>query len=331
MEISMSLEAGVEYGIADYIEDQAAYDALTDEQVQALSRGELVKFGETEPAPAAKESDDAPAVATEEKKPAEAVVEVPPVIATKDGKHVIPFQELQDARDREAQLKSVVEAQATLIESLKTAKVEDTGTGKTDAQDDVLAKFVSEYPELAPSLTPAIQKMIEAGVNAKVSELEKKFAETIAPMQKTAMENSEEAHFAAITKAIPDFHSIVDSGEIHAWVEKLPSYVRESAEKVLEKGTAQKIIELFSDYKASLPAGKTAEPGLSKEEIEKKAAAAVAAAKGRTPSSLSEVASGTNAEIDSDAAEATMSPQQLYAKMQNMDPNKILAHLSKAI
>lgn len=328
----MSMEAGVEYGIADYIEDQAAYDALTDEQVQALSRGELVKYGETEPAasPAAKESDEAPAVATEEK-PAEVVAEEPPVIATKDGKHVIPFQELQDARDREAHWKQIAEAKTALAESLQAAKVEDKGTGDTKAQDDVLEKFISEYPELAPSLTPAIQKMIDAGVNAKVSELEKKFAESIAPMQKAALENSAEAHFAAITKAVPDFHSIVDSGAIQAWVGKLPSYVRTAAEAVLEKGTAKEIIELFSDYKASLPAGKTAEPVPSKEEIEKKAAAAVAAAKGKTPSSLSEVASGTNAEIDGDAAEATMSPQQLYAKMQNMDPNKILAHLSKAI
>jgi hypothetical protein len=328
----MTLEPGVEYGITDYIENQEAFDALTDEQVQALNRGELVKYGETEAAPteAAPESSESPAAATETVKEAP-VVEQEPVIATKDGKHVIPFKELENAREQARQWEEIAKAQTALAESLKAAKAEDAGTGETKAQDEVMEKFVQDYPELAEALTPAIQKMIDAGVNAKVAALEAKFAEAIAPIQKTAQDNSIEAHFAAIHAAIPDFNEIVEAGAIQAWVEKLPSYVRTAAQAVLDKGTATEIIELFSDYKASLPAGKTAEPVPGKEELAAKAAAAIAKAKSKAPATLSDVPSGSNADLNSDASEATMSAQQLFAKMQNWSPDKILEHLSKAI
>ncbi len=327
----MSMEPGVEYGITEYIENQTAFDALSDDQVQALNRGELVKFGETEPASteAETESSEAPAAAAETVK--EAVVEPDPVITTKDGKHVIPYKELENAREQARQWEEIAKAQTALAESLKAAKTEDAGTGATDAQDEVMDHFVKEYPELAEKLTPAIQKMIDAGVNAQVSALEKKFAEAIAPIQKTAVDNSVEAHFAAITAAVPDFMEIVEAGAIQTWVEKLPSYVRTAAEAVLKEGTATQIIELFTDYKASLPAGKTAEPVPGKEELAAKAAAAIAKAKGKAPASLSDIPSGTNADVNSDASEATMSAQQLYAKMENWSPDKILAHLSKAV
>ncbi len=324
-----SMEPGIEYGISDYVENQEAFDALTDEQVQALARGETVKYGESEAAKVEAESSETPAAAAE---PKEAVVESKPELLAKDGKHTIPYKELEDSREREAQWKSIAEAQTALAESLKTAKAEDKGTGETKAQDEVVAQFIEAFPELAESLQPAMEKMIDARVNASVAELEKKFAEAIGPMQKAAVDNSVEAHFKTIYAAVPDFDAIVDSKAIQSWVETLPSYVRKAAEVVLEKGSANEIIELFSDYKASLPADKTAEPVPSKTDIAAKAAAAIAKVKGKNPTSLSDVPAGTNAPIDADAAEAAMSPSQLYDHMMKMgDPTKILAHMSRVI
>lgn len=313
-----------------FLQHQEAYDSLTVEQVHALGRGELVAYGETKPAKAAEDSSGSPAAAEDEAKKAadEAAAKAEaeaatakkedPVILAKDGKNTIPFSELEESRAKAAQFEALARDQAALIEDLKAAKVADKGTGATDAQDEVMKQFKENYPELAEMLAPAVQKMIDAGVNAKVEALEARFAAALAPIQKTANDNSIDAHFAAIEEAHADFRELVEKGAVAKWIETLPSYARPAAEAVMKEGNADQVIELFTDYKKSIGTLKKP-PADTKEQLEAKANAAIAKAKSTKVTSLTDLpaSSGTEANEEPTTVEgwsekfSGMSPAQI--------------------
>ncbi len=300
-----------------FLKNAEAYESLTVDQIHALGRGESIEYGDTAPAdpvvePAAAESDVAPAVA--------AVNEPEPELLAKDGKHTIPYSELETARARAEQAEALAATQAELIESLKAAKVADAGTGETEAQDDVLKDFKEQYPELATMLAPALQKMIDAGVALKTGEIEKKFSEALAPIQKTAQDNSIDAHFAAITDAHKDFDALIESGAVDKWIATLPGYARSGAEKVMAGGTAPEVIELFDQYKATLAAPA---PGKTDAEIKAAAAEAIAKAKGGRPTSLTDVPA---AQVASTPEEPTTT-EGWSRKFAGMSPEAILKML----
>ena len=309
--------------LAYYMANESEFNKLTEAQVIALSQGETVE-GET----AARETDGAengesPAPATEV---AEPVAEM--VVQAKDGKHVIPFAELEEARSKAAQWEAFAREQAAMVESLKQAKAEDAKTGGTEAQEAVMDEYAGDFPEVFNDLKGHIQSMIDAGVKAKMGDLEAKLNGAIAPMQKAAQESAVDAHFNAIRASISDFDSLVESGAVQDWIKTQPSYVQKPAMAVLEQGTASEVIELFSNYKASLPGAQSAP---SKQELQNRANAVIAKARATKPTSLTDIPSGTQAPIDDDAAEAGMSASQLFAKFQGMPPDKILKAMARAI
>jgi hypothetical protein len=148
----------------------------------------------------------------------------------------------------EAQRK--VAEQADLLESLKQARVEDKGTGDTKAQDEILDKFKEDYPEVAG----AVAQLIEAkqSEHAKqLAELKAAMEAQVAPLQEAAQKAAAQAHFDTIKAAVPDFQEIISSGELEAWKNAQPTYVRKAIEVVIAQGTAAEAIELFGQYKAS--------------------------------------------------------------------------------
>ena len=314
-----------EKDLAYYMANENEFNALTEEQVIALSEGHTVEGETAAPKEEAAEVVESPAHEAEAKEP---VVEEENVLLAKDGKHIIPFERLQEMTEKAAQWESFAREQAALVESLKQAKAEDAETGGTKAQEAVMAEYKGEFPEVFEDLKGHIQSMINAGVSAKMTELEARLNDTIAPMQQTAHNNAMDAHFNAIKSAISDFDQLVESGAVQDWIKTQPSYVQKAANAVLEQGTASEVIELFSNYKASLP-NKQSVP--SKYDLNAKANAVIAKAKAKTPTSLTDVPSGTSAAIDDDAAEAGMTAQQLFAKYQGMPPEKILRSIARAI
>jgi hypothetical protein len=148
----------------------------------------------------------------------------------------------------EAQRK--VAEQADLLESLKQARVEDKGTGDTKAQDEILDKFKEDYPEVAG----AVAQLIEAkqSEHAKqLAELKATMEAQVAPLHEAAQKAAAQAHFDTIKAAVPDFQEIISSGELEAWKNAQPTYVRKAIEVVIAQGTAAEAIELFGQYKAS--------------------------------------------------------------------------------
>jgi hypothetical protein len=296
-----------------FLKNQAAYDSLTTEQLHTLGQGGVVAYDpEAAPAePAAVEPVVATPVATED-----------PVLLAKDGKNTIPYSELEAARSRADQFETLTKEQGNLIESLKAAKVADKGTGDTEAQDDVLKEFKEQYPDIASTLAPALQKLIDAGVSLKTAELEKRFNEALAPVQQATQDTQVDSHFASITKAVPDFEALRDSGEVEKWIDTQPSYIKSAATRVLNEGTAAEVIELFKNYK-EVHASAAPAKGLSKEEIETRAAEAIAKAKGVKPVSLSDIPGGTNAASDGEPTTTTGWSE----KFSKMTPEQIMAQL----
>lgn len=309
-----------------FLSDEKAYDSLTVEQLHVLGNGGTVEYGDTVAEPAADSvvtPTDTPA--TETPASPDAATEDEPTLLAKDGKHTIPFSELETARTRLAEVEALNLEQAELIKNLQAAKVADAEVGGTANQDEVLAEFKEQYPEIATMLAPALQKMIDAAVSATRAEMKQELDAALAPIQKTAEDAAVDNHFETITEAIPDFEALRDSGKVDEWVKTLPSFARSGAERVLNEGTATEVIELFTQYKEAAgikpDAPKTDTP--SKAEIEAKAKEVIAKASGAKPTSLSDIpAAGVN--VSGEEPTTVEGWSQKFAKM---TPEQILAQM----
>lgn len=339
-------------GMDYFMADPSRMDSLTSDQIMALSRGEEIEYGDTAKAEGGESPDstgktdaelatEAAAQATLDAA-AQAEAAKKPVVLAKDGVHTIPYEQLQEARDRAAQLESFSKQQGELIAQLQAAKVIDDANGKggTQAQEAVLAEYAGEFPEVFNDLKPIIESMVKNGVEANMKAFATQLKAEIAPMQQMARDNAQDTHFNSITAAIPDFDQLVESGAIDDYVKTLPSYAQAGALKVLygikdvpnSAGTATQVIELFNAYKQAegIQPVKTA-PSLTAQQLKDKAAAIITGVKAKPPKSLTDVPSGTIEPTDDLAAEAGMSAMGLLAKFEKMNPSDILKHAGRQI
>ena len=106
-----------------------------------------------------------------------------------------------------------------------------------------------------------------AKVLARIDQLEAKVEERIAkaearvePALKVAEENVRASHFKAIREGYTledgtvvqghsDFEQYVGDGSIMKWIESKPQYLQAPLKRVAEKGSAQDVIDLLSDFK----------------------------------------------------------------------------------
>jgi hypothetical protein len=318
------------------------YDALTPaEQMELLNNGQLTiaetDKPEDQPAAIVDDKGDEGSLSNKvEDEPAASEAQ-PEGILSKDGKHIIPFERLTAAQDEANRLRTLSEQQAQLIASLtetkaalEAAKVEDAENGGgTQAQEDVLAALKEEYPELAETLTPAISKLVEQGIAKTVEALEAKFDSAMKPLQETAKLSAEELHFKAIKEAHSDLEELLKGDAVDKWVEKQPAFVRGRYQEVLEKGTANEVIELVKAYKDANPAQ---EVTLTKEQLQAQAKAVIDKAKDtKAPLSLSDIPAGTAAAGNEASAMLEMSPMALMKQFEGKTPEQIDALMSKII
>lgn len=331
-------------GMDYFMADPGRMDSLTSDQIMALSRGEQIEYGDTAQADGAAPGSEgkteaelateAAAQAAIDAAAALALAATKPVVLAKDGVHTIPFEQLQEARDRAVQLEAFSKQQGELISQLQAAKVVDaaSGKGETTAQEAVLAEYAGEFPEVFNDLKPIIESMVKSGVEANMKAFATQLKAEIAPMQQMAQDSAQDAHFNAITSAISDFDQLVESGAVQDWIKTQPSFMQPTMSAVLEKGTATQVIELFSAYKQAegIQPGKT-HPALTAQQLKDKAADIITGVKTKPPKSLTDVPSGTIEPTDELAAEAGMSALGLLAKFEKMNPADILKHAGRQI
>ncbi|MDG9927423.1 MULTISPECIES: hypothetical protein [unclassified Pseudomonas] len=259
------------------------------------------------------------------------------VVLAKDGKHVIDYQKLVDARQGEQHWKAEAAAKDARIAELETQAAARAQAGeaptKTDNQlamaQDAIEQGVDpaifgDFSEEA--LAAGIQKLIDARVDARVDAI---VEQKLAPIQQKHANEAANAHDRAIYEAHPDADSIVESKEFATWLDSQPSMARDAYSQVLDKGTASQVIELFGAFKQAT--GATHQPASPEDDVKRKAQEAIAKAQAQqsAPASLSDIPGGRAAGITREEAMAEMDGVELLESMDDMSREQIDAFLNR--
>ena len=258
----------------------------------------------------------------------------PEGVATKDGKHVIPYSVLQSERNRSAQAERELQEARTQLAAL-TAATEPKPTAKTGAPADTteiskedeerLAMLEEDFPTVAAELkaTRAAMKAIQEQLQQQKESTEEIAAQRAAQTAMTVQEAIDSVpKLAHIQSANPE------AFELAQQFDNTLKGRSDWADKPISDRFA-KVIELVE---ASL--GEIAIPGQSSpaakdpEALKQAAAAKVASAPKAVPTSLSQFPAGEPVAADEAAAVEQMTPSQLSAKMARMTPDQLDAYFS---
>lgn len=281
-----------------------------------------------EPAPAepAKVEPD-PAIAPE-------VEPEPQGVATKDGKHVIPYSVLQSERTRAAQAErevqearaQIVALQASLNQPKPTANHGDPAdTPEDETSDESLALLEEDFPTVAKELkaTRALLKALEA----KVTPLERSTHDAEAMRANQAAMTVQDAidslpKMAHIQAANPEAFELAK--QFDASLRDRPDWENKPISERFAK-----VIELVETTLGEISIPGTKAPSAADPAALKQAAAAkVAAAAKAVPTSLSQFPAGDPVATDEAAAVAQMSTTQLASKLGRMTPAQMDAYFA---
>ena len=303
-----------------YFEENAVDGALPEDAMVKLLTGDLGDTGdspapEPEAEPATEQTDDDSAKADE-------AAEETPVVLAKDGKNTIPYEKLVEAREDAKAARAEREALMQEMESIK-AMLTKKDAPRTEQAEPEAGPVTDELQDLKDQLAdlPEVIEFVERYTGNQLKQVEMLKAQIealtaqIEPIRKTEQNRVVEDHFRAITTAHADADKIVESPEFVEWKGKQPSFTQEAYDAVLERGTAQQVIELFSAFKGAT--------GWGKADATAGDTAAPRTVRVNTPKSLSDIPAGTAAPHDEAEALTQMSQTGRLQKMLNLDPSKI--------
>lgn len=276
---------------------------------------------------------DEPAEATAEQEPGAEEGDNPTLLA-KDGKHTIPYEKLSEAREGERHWREQAEAAAKELEALKSQAQERSEAGEAPTATDQNAELAQQAidegidPGLfgdftEEDLAKGVNALIESKLEARLQERETQQAE------KQTAQTATDQHYGAIYEAHPDADSIGESKELDDWINSQPSHVQLGVQSVLEKGSAQQVIELFNTFKEAT--GKAEQKPDTSVDVKAAAKAAIGNAEAPVPNSLSDVPGGRPSAASAEEQMADMEGRDLLDRMQGMDPDKIDSLLNKLI
>lgn len=314
----------------DFLQQHAPDGDMTAQQAAQLlelGMGDTTQVENIEPP--ALDPEVAPAIAATD---AELTADNAQLMA-KDGKHIIDFQKLVDAREGEKTWRATAELAQQELESLKAAaqQREDAGIAPTVADNQLAAASAAIDAGANPDLFGDFsEEAIAAGVKALVSQqVSAEVAKALAPMQqqnaKTSADAKFDAHLAAIAAAHPDYESLAESKELSDWIDSQPSIARESYRAALDSGTTGQYIELFDTFKAATGSNQAPSAVSAKDA----AKAVIARTQQNAPLSLSDIPSGKAVAGSRDEAMAAMTPHQLAEAMHSMTPRQIEDYMSR--
>jgi hypothetical protein len=277
-----------------------------------------------------------PAAATEAESVQEPEVQREPEgIATKDGKHVIPYSVLQSERTRAAQAERDLQEARTQLAALQAAATDPKPTAKDGGADtpevskedeDRLALLEEDFPTVAAELK-ATRELVKS-LAAKLKPLETSTEEAA---QQRAAETAMTVQEAI--DSVPKLaHIQAASPEAFELAKQFDNTLRERADwagKPMNERFA-KVIELVESSIGEIKVPGHSPSAESKDPAALKAAAAakVATAPKAVPTSLSQFPAGDPAAADEVAAVEQMSTAQLASKMARMTPAQLDAYFA---
>jgi hypothetical protein len=307
-----------------FLEHPEEFEQLSAEDQASLAEGRSIEGEISSVPPDAAAAETNPEQQAAE--PAEAKGDPPeaPVVLAKDGKHTIPFEELQAAREQARYWQA--RAEEALVQRQAETPMEPATTPPVDLKElrRELREAVFADNE---TLEAEIQEKIDAELTRRAEEaayqrIERRDAEA---RQRAA----EQAVEAAASKAIADYPFLDHTGpeanhEAIAQVQALSVLYANNGsppDKALADAVA-KVVKMYVD-----PPRMKSDAG----DIEAKAAAAIAKARSPAPNSMSAIPSASVPHHDEAEAMLNMSPAQLSAKFSKMTPDQIEAAVSRIL
>lgn len=321
--------------IEDFFQDTEAFDALSDEDRARLFAGESIQ-GETNADPA-EEISAPPAAETVDPVVTPAPAEPEPVVLAKDGKHTIPFSELEEARERARQLEqenlALKSATATQQAAPTTPAVVEPDPNAESNEDKLIRLRREEREAMYATDTELAEKLGKEAdaLNRQIAKDEMR-SETAA---QEADRKAKEAQDSALTEAEARANALVEkypflNPEGPATNQDAIDLVVAKRDKLMAQGVAfGDAIEQAVAVVAPLFDKGNATP--QPADVARKAAEAIAKAKTPIPNSLSEAPAGTKAYHDENEALRAMDINRLSQSFENKSPEEIMRIMAKAL
>lgn len=327
------------------------FDLNTTDPEKLAKVFEQLESGETpadkEPDPTPEPTDDqtkndpAPDDAQQAKQGQPAVEPEPEGVATKDGKHVIPYSVLKSERDRAARAEQLANEMAEKVKALEAQQAGNQGakpgeSARTDQQQPTVSDLSPEDLEALKEDFPTVYKAVMASMaaaerlKAQLEPVQEKVRSAEADQERTAQEAVQDA-----IDSIPKLaHIQASNKEAFELAKSFDATLRTQsawADKPLSERFA-KVTEMVESALGTIEvpgaAKGTSQP--STEDLRKaaQAKAAQAAKAGRTdvPTSLSEFPVGQPAAQDEREAAESLTPLQLAAKFSSMSAEQMDAY-----
>ena len=324
--------------LEDFFQDQAAFDALSDEDRARLFAGESLE-GETKAVDPAEEISEAPAadpVDPVEIKPS--AIEPEPVVLAKDGQHTIPFSELEAARERNRQLEQELLALKSppatqLPEANKPA---DAVTDPpAESNEDKLIRLRREEREAMYAADTELAEKLGKEADA----LNRQIAKDELRSENAAQEaerKAKEAHDNAVTDAVARAEALADKYPFlkpngPATNQDAIDLVVAQRDRLMAQGVAfgdaieqavAKVAPLF---------GKEVPTQLTEADVAAKAAEAISKAKTPVATSLSQAPAGAKPQHDEGEMIRSMDINRFAQSLESKSPEEIMKIMAKAL
>ena len=288
-------------------------------------------------------STDAPAAAATEAEagtvaPETAAEENAAGIATKDGKHVIPYSVLKGERDRAANAEKVAKDAQDRIAALEAQIAAKNGANNGEPAPAKLgappeADLSDEDLELLKEDFPTVYKR-EMALRARFDALEARLAPVVETVTSSRAERAQEAtnEVQDAIDATPRLaHLQANDREAFDLAKEFDALLRVQpawADKPLSDRFA-KVADMVEEARGPIVvAGAKPQPVDLKVAAKAVADAAVKKAAANVPTSLSEFPAGQHAAQDEAEAAENMTPMQLAEKFGRMTPDQMDAYFS---
>jgi hypothetical protein len=264
-------------------------------------------------------------------------------VATRDGKHIIPYSVLKTERERAARADQLLQDANQRIAELQSqlagngSKGANTGEGARTATgepaettDDIPADDLAALKEDFPTVYAALMKANERtqALEAKLKPVE----ETVRTQEQNQARSAAEQVQEAIDSVPKLAHIQSTDPNAFAQAKKFDAMLREDPTwegKPLTERFA-KVVELMEAARGpiNIPGRTTAPSSTQTTESIKQAARtkAASASAAHVPTSLSDFPAGQPAASDELQAIEQMTPQALAAKFASMDPDQMDAY-----
>jgi len=296
------------------------FEALSDEDRMLLANGEPVEgeiTGESPDADSADETEEQGDEGQESEGQAEEAV-----VLAKDGKHTIPFDELQKARDAaafwQAQAEEAKQAIQQKREAFEQSQQVDLKSLRKQLRDATLLDDEALIDDLESQIDAELVRVAQATA-------QQQFSAAMA----AANEQAEQQTIASTAESLIAKYPALDHTKPTANAEAIAVVQALSAMYANDRPRATALSDAVAKVAGMFGMDGNSQTDLSDAAAKADKVIAAAKAKPKVPSSMASIPSAPTPPTDEMQAIGQMSPQQMQDKMMEMPREKILALLAR--